>query len=249
MIQTSVKGNPRNHDSLYLQVAAVLRRDITQMQHAPGDRLPSIAELAKKFDVAIVTVRTALALLEEEGLVRRFRGKGTFVASDAMAGKWLILDAKFQSLLDHLEGKKFKVLKASNGGIQPMIPPELGTLSPEYRYLRRVHLNGRTPYALINIYISLDIYERAPERFDNGMVIPVLATMQEVRQGSMHQSISFSTADPETAHHLDLPVNGPIGDVLRVIRDKERRILYVGQTKYRGEYVRVQMDIPSLEQG
>lgn len=45
-----------------------------------GGRLPPEAELAAKLGVARKTVRSALAVLEKEGLIRRIRGKGTFPA-------------------------------------------------------------------------------------------------------------------------------------------------------------------------
>ena len=48
---------------------------------APGDQLPSEAELSRQFGVATVTLREALAALRERGLIetRRGRGGGTFV--------------------------------------------------------------------------------------------------------------------------------------------------------------------------
>ena len=48
---------------------------------APGDRLPSEAELAKRFGVALVTARDGLGVLRNEGLVETRRGRegGSFV--------------------------------------------------------------------------------------------------------------------------------------------------------------------------
>ena len=50
-----------------------------------GDRLPPEVELAESFGVAPMTVRTALQVLREYGLVvtRRGRGGGTFVHDEA----------------------------------------------------------------------------------------------------------------------------------------------------------------------
>ncbi len=45
-----------------------------------GDKLPSENELAIRFGVSRQTVRQAVGVLESEGLVRRVRGSGTFVA-------------------------------------------------------------------------------------------------------------------------------------------------------------------------
>jgi GntR family transcriptional regulator, transcriptional repressor for pyruvate dehydrogenase complex len=52
---------------------------------APGERLPSEADLAVMLEVAPMTLRTATAALRDAGLleIRRGRGGGTFVAVDA----------------------------------------------------------------------------------------------------------------------------------------------------------------------
>jgi DNA-binding transcriptional regulator YhcF (GntR family) len=47
---------------------------------APGDRLPSVRELAESAGVNVNTVRSVYARLEAEGIVRSEQGRGTFVA-------------------------------------------------------------------------------------------------------------------------------------------------------------------------
>lgn len=60
------------------QVAAVLRREIYD-GHLTG-RLPSEADLAARFEVTRdPTIRDALAILRDEGLVTVLRGRGWFV--------------------------------------------------------------------------------------------------------------------------------------------------------------------------
>ncbi|MCH0543295.1 GntR family transcriptional regulator [Streptomyces sp. MUM 203J] len=66
---------------LYLQVAAALRDDLTQRRIAPGTRLPSERSLVDRFQVNRQTVRSALRLLREEGLVLTER-RGTYAATD-----------------------------------------------------------------------------------------------------------------------------------------------------------------------
>ena len=60
-----------------------LKEQILSGKLAPGDRMPSEAELTRRFGVSRVVIRQALGILEEEGLVIRVKGKGTFV-SDAV---------------------------------------------------------------------------------------------------------------------------------------------------------------------
>lgn len=61
---------------------------------APGDRLPSEAELSKRFGVAVVTAREALGSLREAGLVRTKRGRdgGSFVMEARDSHRGLLRD-------------------------------------------------------------------------------------------------------------------------------------------------------------
>jgi DNA-binding transcriptional regulator YhcF (GntR family) len=63
----------------YVQVANALRAAILTKTFSPGDRLPSRSELAKKYNVAPMTVQNALRELREEGLIVSRQGSGVFV--------------------------------------------------------------------------------------------------------------------------------------------------------------------------
>lgn len=65
---------------LYTQLVGIIKRQIASGALAVGALLPSEAELCRALDVSRNTVRQAIGELEEEGLVVRKRGKGTFVA-------------------------------------------------------------------------------------------------------------------------------------------------------------------------
>ena len=60
-------------------IAAVLKAEVREGVHPPGGRLPSEAELCKRFEVSRTTVRSALKELDVLGLVHTQHGVGTFV--------------------------------------------------------------------------------------------------------------------------------------------------------------------------
>ncbi len=64
---------------LYRQIYQRLKSDIASGHFPPGSQLPTEAELMAQYGVSRVTVRNALALLQQEGLVVRIPAKGTFV--------------------------------------------------------------------------------------------------------------------------------------------------------------------------
>lgn len=230
----------KNREPLYLQVTAIIRRQIANGVLKPSQRLPSIAELAEQYQVSVVTVRQSIAILEDEGLLLRQQGKGTFISSEPKIGKWLVLKSDWNSLLHHLEGKQTRPLTVASNVPPPALDIKVGHFEDAYRFMRRIHSSGDLPYALIDIYLSQRIYDQSPDEFDRRMVISMLSEMESARASELQQSIFFTTADQETATALGLSANAPIGDVVRVITDRSGAIIYIGKTKYRGDFVKLE---------
>ena len=65
----------------YLQIAHSLIRKISEEEWAVGEQIPTENILSEQFASSRVTIRQALAQLEDEGLIQRQRGKGCFVAA------------------------------------------------------------------------------------------------------------------------------------------------------------------------
>ena len=74
------------------RVYAALRQRILSGELAPGTRLPSHLELAEQYEVAPLTLRRVLAVLEEDGLVSREPGRGTFVRAPAVPAVLIVED-------------------------------------------------------------------------------------------------------------------------------------------------------------
>ena len=64
---------------VYVRVAADLRRRIEADELKPGQPVPSITTLCQEWGVARETAAHALTVLEGEGLVRRYPGRGYYV--------------------------------------------------------------------------------------------------------------------------------------------------------------------------
>ncbi|TRM12453.1 GntR family transcriptional regulator [Lentibacillus cibarius] len=64
---------------LYLQVIDQLKQDIESGKYKPKQKLPSEFQLSKELGVSRATLREALRILEEENIVTRKHGVGTFV--------------------------------------------------------------------------------------------------------------------------------------------------------------------------
>lgn len=65
---------------LHRRVTSEILRDIGSGNFPLGSKLPSQTELIEKYKVSITTIRQSLANLERRGIIRRERGRGTFVS-------------------------------------------------------------------------------------------------------------------------------------------------------------------------
>ena len=67
------------HRPKYQEIVLDLRKAITLGEYKEGQRLPSEAELVKRFSTSRITVQRALKDLQHQGLIDRRAGSGTFV--------------------------------------------------------------------------------------------------------------------------------------------------------------------------
>jgi DNA-binding transcriptional regulator YhcF (GntR family) len=74
------------------RVYEALRDRIRTGELVPGTRLPSHREMAATFGVAPMTIRQVLARLEQEGVISREHGRGTFVRAQTMPGVLVVAD-------------------------------------------------------------------------------------------------------------------------------------------------------------
>ncbi|MEQ4303891.1 winged helix-turn-helix domain-containing protein [Plantactinospora sp. B6F1] len=61
------------------RIAQDIRDKIASGEYKPGDKLPSLRQLIAIYDVSAEPVRSALLILQAEGLLEGHQGKGVFV--------------------------------------------------------------------------------------------------------------------------------------------------------------------------
>jgi DNA-binding GntR family transcriptional regulator len=73
------------YEPAYLQLVNSLRHSMAAGLLRPGDQLPSEAQLCERYDVSPMTVRRAINILADQGVVLTEQGRGTFVRPVAMS--------------------------------------------------------------------------------------------------------------------------------------------------------------------
>lgn len=228
---------------LYLHVAEVMRQRLRTGEWTPGERLKPLAELAQEFDVANVTLRQAVAILETEGMLRRRQGSGTFVTDSPIQGETFSVGLEWPQILDMITKTTPRLLHKAEGAALPHGKPSDCVEAPSYTYLRRVNsLNGRA-CLVADAYIDSRIYARAPERFETETIIPVIESLPGIRIATCRQVLTIGQADMKTAALLELPVNAPMGDIKRTLTDPDGVLIYYNDVSYRGDMVRFEIDL------
>lgn len=77
----------RDGRPIYEQVRDSLRRLLVTGAIAPGEKLPSVRQLAGELAINPNTIQRAMAQLEAEGFVYSVAGRGSFVAEDGDQGR------------------------------------------------------------------------------------------------------------------------------------------------------------------
>ena len=153
----------------YQQIAEQLRAQISSGALAPGQRLPSEPDLAAQYDASRNTVRLAIALLTNQGLVLSRQGLGTFVHQPAKP---------FTALLSRIQASPTEV--HASAGLPVVSPAEdesdMVRLAVETGYAgrwvaeklevapddqvvirRSQYFIGEVPWQLINSYYPGDL--------------------------------------------------------------------------------------------
>lgn len=228
---------------LYVQVATTLRRRIEDGHWRPGEKISTIDELQAEFEVARVTIRQAVNLLQQEGLVRRQQGKGTFVIEEVKDRRWLKLATTWASLISTIEQNVPKMISARQHPSRPQLRPEDGRTADEYVFLRSVQSRNGQPFGVVNLHLAKHIFDRAPEAFRTHTGLPIVAKLDGLNIAAAHQTLVIATADTETAKLLKLPLNAPTAEAHCVVIDDKGIAIYVADIIYRGDCIKLNIDL------
>src|SRR5262245_39241690 len=98
----------RSRVPLYVQVASVMRQRIETGHWVEGDKISTLEELEAEFGVARVTIRQAIELLRDEGLLDARQGRGTFVSGKPVHNRWLNLANDFDKVVASIKDNVIK---------------------------------------------------------------------------------------------------------------------------------------------
>lgn len=217
----------------HYQIANLLRECIWQGELDPGAKLPNELALAKIYGVSRIPIRQALAQLEQDGLIRREHGRGTFIAKDVQRPPVVKLTGIVGWEVDL--GTKHRFLAEetvpASGQLAEFFELAPGDTLTRFRRLRVVE---DAPFCIVN-YMPNELAKRV-DRADlqTNTLLDILEKKLRIPLGKMQQSIQAIAADTEIAGHLAIEVMKPVLLIENYTRDRQGRPMLYSQSFYRG---------------
>lgn len=234
----------RSAVSRYIQLATLFRRRIEQGVWKTGQQIPTVDDLSAECGVARATIRQALDQIEKEGLIERFRAKGTFVRQAPQERLWCEVETDWSGLLRSREGAEIEILADEPSRDGASIPQTIGKPAASYRHLRRRHWRGGQPFLLADVYLDERLSPKVTDAdLRSKTALKLVAGIPGVRISDARQTLTIGSADVETAAALKLPLNAPVAFVHRAAVDARGVLILVANGIYRGDVVRLDVKL------
>lgn len=214
--------------SLHEQVRNTLLFEIETGVFSDEGKLPSEPELCERFGVSRITVRRAVADLEEMGMVTRRQGRGTFVATQRSALGTMAMGG-FSDQLSTAGPTTRRIVESSTAPADETMAERLGVRkgSPVFRLVRVFSLDD-VPLSLDDSSYSLQRYPGLDTMVDDETsTYRLLRESFGVRFHEVERRIGVSFTTEETAGLLDRPEHDALVKIDKVARDRDGGIIHV----------------------
>jgi len=215
---------------LYRHLAATLQQELEAGRYAPNAPLPAERELAATFNVSRDTVRKAIRLLEEQGVLYSDHGRGTFAAPESVRSMSRFLDSFTDDAIKRGSAPGQRILTlgpvVADMAIASLLEIEAG--APLVR-LRRLRLLGGVPVGLQDSWLNLPAGATVRhQRLEAlGSLYRLLVEDLGVTPSECLESLSAVTALPEEAELLQVASDSPLLACERItLSDRRQPIEY-----------------------
>ncbi len=238
--------------NLQTRIADHIRAEIELGQLKPGEKLPTLDDLALTYKCSRVTIRAVIEMLKQQGLVITRQGLGTFVRERARArrhgierysrSRWeagepvLTAEAARQGLEAQQDVREIGEVPAPEAVAERMGVPA-GTMVLTRR--RTTLIDGR-PNQLADSYYPLDVAAAVPMlREENTGPGGGYARLEEAghRLAIIEEDISVRMPTSPESVTLSLPEGTPVIDLTRTVWDTAGRVVEVMAAVIAGDMV------------
>ncbi len=225
------RSGARGDAPLYLQVARTLKEEIVGGTYMVGSLLPTEEELCRRFSVSRYTVREALRLLRDDGLVSSRQGAGTIVVPPRATGSDIHQVMSINDLLAIGAGTRFVIESIRTVTIDARLAARTGLPAGEewLEVCGHRHADGAgTPLCRAEYYINREF--AAVGRLlqhHTGSIFALIENMFGVSIAEVQQQISATLIAPALAASLNAREGSAALEVRRAYKTADGRIAQV----------------------
>jgi GntR family transcriptional regulator len=222
---------------LYAQIKDVLRSRVLDGTYQPHQQLPSESEMMAAFGVSRITVRQALSDLQNEGLIFRIHGKGSFV-SKPKAFQDLGRLQGFGEAMRQMGYETFaRVLSVRNVKPTAQVQEKLRLgKRAKVTELQRLRFLNREPISLDVTYLPTELGARlAKEDLATRDVFVILENDYGLALGHADLQIGSTLADESLATQLQVEEGSPVLVIERTTHTADGTPIDYEHLYYRGD--------------
>lgn len=206
------------HQQLYVELRQRLIDGLEPLDHP----LPSESSLSERFGISRVTVRRALGRLEDEGLIRRQKGIGSFPARRALAPQRTNISGLIENLITLQENTTARNLSWSTVPMPRELTVALGDDAPVLRVLRVRSYQGQ-PISLTTIHVPAAFAKRLVKSEVGEEPIVKALDRLGVQSATAEQVITAVPASELAQRHLRVALHSPLICMRRLMFNKEHQ--------------------------
>jgi GntR family transcriptional regulator len=234
---------PSRRKSRYAVIAEELAGAIGRGRHPVGALLPSEAELRAQYDVSHHTVREAMRVLRETGLVAPERGRGTRVLARSARSRYVHTLEAIPDLGEVARGTRIKVLRRTRIRQRQAADAALPAGSAAWFLIEAVRSTKAQPLVWKQVYIEAR-YAKAAMRVGASST-PIYRLVEQLygeKLVAVRQEVAATAIAPAVAAILGVPAGSPgllierqyVGSSGRVF-EVTRSIYPAGRFRYSSE--------------
>ncbi|HPZ81455.1 MAG TPA: GntR family transcriptional regulator [Candidatus Atribacteria bacterium] len=207
---------------LYHQLSRILREKIEREEWREGEQIPTELELCEEFGLSRGTVAQALRELEDEGLIYRKQGRGTFVAEKRLS----LSLSHFYSFARDMEarGQRFysKILRMEKETPSKSVQERLNVEQGEVFTIERLRFTDDIPVILEKIYLLPEFEKIASQtkELEEGVIYDIFLREMGVKVQKAREEFEVVRMNRYEAELFKVEVDFPALLVRRITFDK-----------------------------
>ncbi len=209
----------------YLKVYETLKAAIRQ-SYAPGEFLPPEPQLEEGFGVSRITIRRAVQMLAQDGLVSVRQGRGTMVTVPDAAQAANPITSTTEVLVQ--AGYHVKTVDTYIDTVIPDASVLKNLWLPEdtpVTRLQRIFVGNGRPFSIVTNHLNPSLVpDLVKHKRELGSLYHLLETRYGLCLDNATDDITAVGASIEQAHTLNIPIGSPLIHIRRILYSQNRPV-------------------------